>query len=234
MSEPRQHILAIDRPYAQQLENFVPGDNVEVLALLSQEVTAFQGIWLYGSAGCGRSHLLRGCCLRAHQQGINASYIGCAEYRGNLHALAGAFEYAAEQAQLVAVDDVSLIVGDADLETRLMSVYQELLPNSGRLVIANDQSAAHLQFVIPDLASRMKSLQHFQIRPLQDEQKRKVLQQRALSLGYELDPAVLDYWLARGPRALTALLSDLHSLDHASLSRKQRITVPLLKQVLGY
>ena len=234
MSQPRQHTLAIDRPHAQQLANFVPGDNVELLALLTQAPTRFQGLWLYGPTGCGRSHLLRGCCLHAQLHGYKASYIGCADYRGNLQALVGAFDYAAQQAQLVAVDDVSVVVGDAELEARLMSVYQALLPNPGRLVIANDQSATHLQFILPDLASRMRSLQHFQIQLLQDEDKRKVLQRRALSLGYQLDQAVLDYWLARGPRALTALLADLHTLDHASLSRKQKVTVPLLKQVLGY
>ena len=45
---------------------------------------------------------------------------------------------------------------------------------------------------------------------------------------------MLDYWLARGPRDLGALLTDLDTLDKASLAYKQRVTIPLLKQVLGY
>ena len=44
----------------------------------------------------------------------------------------------------------------------------------------------------------------------------------------------MEYWLRRGPRDLGTLLTDLEVLDRATLSHKQTVTVPLLKQVLGY
>ena len=75
---------------------------------------------------------------------------------------------------------------------------------------------------------------HFQIQPLADMEKKQLLEQRADARGYDLSQSVLDYWLARGPRDLGALLRDLDTLDAASLAQKQLVTIPLLKEVLGY
>jgi DnaA family protein len=80
----------------------------------------------------------------------------------------------------------------------------------------------------------MRGLEHFALLPLNDQGKAQVLSERASAKGYELTEAVLDYWLRRGPRDLATLVSDLQRLDQATLVQQRLLTVPLLKQVLGY
>ena len=61
-----------------------------------------------------------------------------------------------------------------------------------------------------------------------------MLRLRAEQRGYDLNEAVLDYWLRRGPRSLNVLLDDLQRLDQATLERQRLLTIPLLKEILGY
>jgi len=231
---PEQFTLAIDRPHEQRLDNFVVGANDELFANLAKIRREFKGLWLYGDAGSGRSHLLRGRCLAAQLAGEPACYVGCAELKRQPGALAAALAHAAEFGRIVAIDDVGHVAGDVLCEEYLMAAYQRLLGAEGELLISHDEAAPNLAFTLPDLNSRLRSLMNFLIQPLRDADKAELLRRRANSRGYALTQGVIDYWLARGPRDVGALLTDLELLDRASLANQRVVTVPLLKQVLGY
>ena len=115
-----------------------------------------------------------------------------------------------------------------------MGLYQRCLQNDGMLVCVHEEPAAEVDFLLPDLNSRMRSLMHFAMSPLDDEDKAELLKHRAKMRGYELDDRVIHYWLTRGPRDVSRLLVDLDALDRASLSHQKKVTIALLKQVLGY
>ncbi len=239
MTEPRQYTLAIERPLQQRLDNFVVGDNAELFSALKGVAADFSGFWIFGARGSGRSHLLRGSCSRAADMGLPVAYVGCGEFispggQVQEQELAAALQQAARFGELVAIDDISACAGLRVCEELLMALYQRLLESRGRLLISHLQPATATSFTTADLNSRLRSLMHFHISPLRDEHKAELLRARADSRGFELTQAVLDYWLARGPRDMGALLTDLELLDRASLVHKQRVTIPLLKQVLGY
>jgi len=234
MATPRQFTLAIDHPHRQTLDTFVVGDNIELLQALRAPLAGFSGYWIFGDQGSGRSHLLRACCLAARQDDITVNYVGCEDFLHHQAGLAAALAHAGQYGRLVTIDDVDAIIGEPDLEALLLSVYQRLLAEGGRLLVTHAHPAQTLSFATADLASRMRGLQHFRMLALSDDDKRQVLRRRAQHRGYELSPQVLDYWLSRGPRDLGALLIDLETLDKASLAQQQKVTIPLLKQVLGY
>jgi len=212
----------------------VPGSNVELLQTMRSGEDGFAGYWIFGEPGSGRSHLLRGCCHAAQQDDISITYIGCEDHAYHPQGLAEALSHAGYFGQLVAIDDISMVIGDLASEALLMTVYQRLHSEAGRLIITHSKPANTLEFATPDLASRMRSLQHFQMSPLSDADKMQLLRGRAENRGFELSQSVLDYWLTRGPRDLGALLIDLETLSSASLAQHKRVTIPLIKQVLGY
>lgn len=234
MTSPQQYTLAIEHPHEQRLENFVSGDNTELLQALRSAATGFVGLWIYGETNSGRSHLLRGRCLRATDLGESACYISCADYAHNPSGLHDALSHASMHGQVVAVDDVQYLHNQQDLHDLLMAIFQRVFDERGVLLVTHTTTAAQVDFLTPDLASRMRSLQHYHIAPLDDDAKMQLLKQRAKRRGYTLEQPVLDYWMMRGPRSLAALLIDLDTLDKASLVNKQRVTIPLLKKVLGY
>ncbi len=234
MPVPQQFTLAIEHPLEQRLDNFVVGDNEELLQVLRASARGFVGLWVYGEASSGRSHLLRGRCLRAIEFGESACYVNCADYEHNPGGLLAALEYAGAHGQVVALDDLHCLPRQQEMHDAVMVIYQRVLNERGVLLVTHTTSSAQVDFLTPDLTSRMRSLQHYQIVPLDDAAKVHLLKQRAHQRGYALQQPVLDYWLARGPRSLGALLTDLETLDKASLVKKSPVTIPLLKQVLGY
>lgn len=64
----RQLALPIQAPPAPSLDNFIPGENRELLARLRELAAgrfADAVIYLWGAPGCGRSHLLESCARAA-------------------------------------------------------------------------------------------------------------------------------------------------------------------------
>ncbi len=231
---PNQLTLPIDRPHEQRLENFVPGPNAELVALLRESTSQFRGIWLTGPLHSGRSHLLRATCVFHGRDSVPVAYIGCEDFTHDRDGLQLSLGHASRYARVVAVDDIDVVAGDPDMEEALLAVYQRVFDLGGLLVFSHTAPAVDLSFQLEDLNSRMRSLMHFQMMPLDDTDKATILKQRADARGYALTEPVLNYWLARGPRDVTSLLMDLDTLDRASLVYKQTVTIPLLKQVLGY
>ncbi len=236
MRPPRQTTLAVDPPFIQRLENFVAGDNLEVIAGVRAAIKSehFAGLWVCGTSHVGKSHLLRAACVLDEGKAMNAAFVACQRNHTAAPGLAYQLDLASQFGSMVVLDDVGVLAGDREFEYQLMAMYQRLVQEGGALLVSHGAPATAVEFNLPDLNSRMRSLLHYQLNPLQDDDKADLLRTRAAHRGYQLDEAVLAYWLARGPRDIEALLIDLDRLDRASLSRKRSVTIPLLKDELGY
>lgn len=226
-----QTLLPIGLRHEQRFDNFVTGENNELVASLTRPRDSFRGVWMYGESSSGRSHLLRSTCRESTE---SASYIGCEDYGADTAALTDALTHALRHGELIAIDDVGILVGRRAHEELLLGIYQRLIGSAGMLVVSHTESSLLTRFALSDLGSRMRAMMNFAIKPLDDEQKATLLAQRANARGFKISGPVLSYWLSRGPRGMTALLEDLEKLDRATLERQRLLTIPLLKQVLGY
>ncbi|NKB99714.1 MAG: hypothetical protein GKR90_14625 [Pseudomonadales bacterium] len=228
LDDPGQLTLAIDRAHEQTLSSFVQGPNKEIVSMVTQPRPGFRGIWLCGTQGTGKTHLLRAITLIG--TGLEQrQFIDGASSR-----VLADLENASHLGEVVAVDEASKIAMNSQCEEALMATYERLNASGGLLIVGDRLAATATDFAIADLNSRMRSLMHYQMTPLGDEEKSEILRARAQHRGYELSETVLSYWLARGPRDLRLLLTDLDRLDRASLAHQRHVTIPLLKEVLGY
>lgn len=227
---PQQAVMDINPPQQQCLDNLVVGPNAELLNDLLKQRNGFRGFWIWGRPGSGKSHLVRGYCLALHDQGEDFSYVDAATSNSGL----GALQRASEYGSTVVVENVSLLAQEPLALELLMSLYQRLYVQHGTLIVTDQLSASAIEFPLADVNSRLRSLSHYQMLDLDDDDKAQVLKERALHWGYELSDQVLQYWLTHGPRQLDTLLIDLERLDRAALSRRQLVTIPLLKSELGY
>jgi DnaA family protein len=205
--------------------NFVAGENVELVERLKAPPVGFAALAIHGPRGCGRSHLLQATCRQHAAQPV--AYVPLASAR-DPDRLAGL-----ERRVLVALDDVDAWLGEAELEQALMGLYQALVANGAQLVLSASAAPAALDCRYADLASRLRAAETHRLRELDDRGKARVLAERARTRGIEVPRTVLDYWMSHSRRGLGELLADLEVLDTASLAEHRRVTVPLVKRVLG-
>lgn len=208
--------------------NFVTGPNAELMERLQRiaSVGQFSSTWLWG--GTGKSHLLQGTCQNHAEQGGAVAYLPLAETDGHIESLRGFGRYS-----LVAVDDLDVWLGDERLESELLTLYQDLYASGGNLLLASTSAPQETTFALPDLASRFRSSNCHCIQALADDDKAEVLRLHGAARGLLLAEPVLNFWLNRSARSLKELLAQLDRVDGAAMVSQRRVTVPLLKKVLG-
>jgi DnaA family protein len=90
-----------------------------------------------------------------------------------------------------------------------------------------------MKICMPDLLSRLSWGASYRLHPLNDEERRKLLKQLSQERGMEMNTDVADYLLRRYSRDIKALVALIDDLDRRSLSAKQKLTIPFLRQSLS-
>lgn len=221
--------LALRWPRRQRFEHFHAGSNAAAVAAVRELATVPGTPWLYlsGTAGSGKSHLLMAACQAASEAGRIVQYLPLASIGQRAAAIRGV-----AGSELLALDDLGAIAGDREAEHALFDVYNQSKADGLTMLFAAEAIPTQLGLGLPDLRSRLGACQQAVLKPLDDEERRAVLKGQASGRGIELDDTVLDWLFARYARDLGALLDLLERLDKASLAARRRITVPFLRDFL--
>ncbi|WP_158881961.1 DnaA regulatory inactivator Hda [Rhodanobacter sp. L36] len=222
--------LALRWPRRQRFEHFHAGANAAAVAAVEMLATDAGAPWVYlhGSNGSGRSHLLIAACQAASAAGRRVQYLPLASLNDAASVLRGV-----AGSELLALDDLVAIAGHNDAEHALFDLYNRARAEGSAMLFAADATPAELGIKLPDLRSRLGACTQFALKPLDDDERRAVLKAQAHARGIELDDNVLDWLFARYARDLGALLDLLDKLDVASLAAQRRITIPFLREFLS-
>lgn len=212
--------------------NFHPGPSATLVDRLQHQLDddGEPFLYLWGSDGVGRSHLLQAACHAASDRDRRALYLPLEEL-GHFPPL---MLEEVERLDLVAIDDLDRVVGRRRWEEALFHAFNRLRDEGRRLVIAASAPPRQLGVALPDLASRLTWGMTFHVSGLDDGGRLEALQLRARVRGMQLPDEVARYILHRGPRRLEALFEALETLDRASLSAQRKLTIPFVKQALGW
>lgn len=215
----QQLILDLLPDQTPSLSDFLPGNNVELLATLenwlNQPVPSYPGnlFVVWGPTGCGKSFLAQ-CLL-----GSGFSFLPLAEMLLS----------APEQGWLL--EDAQKL-GAADQQNLFRHLVR--LAHAGeRLLITLDLPPDAQTGLREDVRTRLGAGNIYRLEPLNEAAQRQLLAQRAAHRGWELTPEVLDYLYQRAPRDLSSLSGLIQRLDELSLEQKRRITLPLLRTALA-
>ena len=227
----RQLPLALGLQHAPSLDDFIVGGNRLVIDALNHSL-AGRGepvIYLSGPDGCGRTHLLLGQCAAAERQGLKCTYVPL----GDIGRLAPAMLEGLEGLDLIAIDDVHRIAGNADWEHSVFALFNRCRERGARLLFSADRGPAALSLGLPDLHSRLAWGLTLAVQPLDDEGRLQLLQSLARRRALALPEEVARYLLDRSPRHPSALDGAIERLDRASLAEQRRLTIPFVRDQLG-
>lgn len=229
---PAQLPLGVGLRDEATFANFMPRGNLAAVAALKAQLDADgeSFIYLWGGEGAGRSHLLQAACHEASDRDKRALYLPLNDL-GHFppHMLEDV-----ERLDLMVIDDIDQVIGRKRWEEALFHGFNRLRDAGKRLIIAAPAAPRQLDVKLPDLASRLTWGVTFQIQRLDDEGRFEALQLRAKVRGMQLPNEVARYILHRGPRRLSELFDTLERLDRASLSAQRKLTIPFVKQALGW
>lgn len=223
-SNYRQLLLDIHRPQTPTLDNFVAGGNLELMLHL-QGLTApdcTETLYLWGPAGCGKSHLLRAAATAAAEK--RPVYITQAATVGE--------RLDVPPGTLLIVDDLEQL--SAPAQVALFRAFIAARPDRLALLLSGATPPLNLALSKEreDLRTRVGQCLIYEIKPLSDEEKAAALHQHASDKGMKLEEAIVQYLLRHGRRDLPSLLATMDALDQASLELKRPATLPLLREIL--
>lgn len=221
----QQLLLDILPKTAPTLDNFVIGSNSEAYAAV-KDLNSGQAIYLWGTPGCGRSHL-----LKAKTQADNCFYL-------DANSKLVQFEQLANKDMLiniVAIDDIDRL--NAQQQAIVFTIFnrwrdQNNTEHAFAIICAGDYAPLNTP-VREDLRTRLGWDLVFRLDLLSDEQRALALREKANELGIKLPDDVLNWVLTHYDRDMRNLTSLLKALDSYSLARHRAITIPLLKDLLA-
>lgn len=217
---------------AFSFDNFTVGSNSVVVEQLKHQLSPNGEplLYLWGADGAGCSHLLQAACHLATQQGFTAMYLPLAE----ISTFDPAMLQGIEDVDLICIDDLESVAGLADWEEALFHFFNRVLQQSARLLLGATNPPRGVGLELADLLSRFTSCAVFQVAALDDDDKLALLQERATEKGIELSQEAAQYVLNRSQRSTSALLQVLDDLDQSSLAASRKLTIPFIKQSLGW
>jgi len=212
-----QLLLDITPDWWPTLDNFVVGENQELLAGLTQALKGAGSermFYVWGEHGCGKSHLLQAVIGAAQAVELRAVY---------------AKRNVPDLCSVVAVDDVERLGEQAQID--LFDLYNQVRDAGGMLLVSGKDAPQNLA-LRKDLRTRLGWGLVYQLHSLSETEKSLALQQHAKDKGYRLPKEVIQYLLRHGRRDLPSLMKVLDELDAYSLSLHRSPSVPLLKQIM--
>lgn len=239
MSSPQQLPLGISLNDDARFSNFHTSTDSgnqfavkSVRDLLRAESEKLVCLW----GGPGRSHLAQALCVEASDRGMQVQYLPLRVVRDFATQAEAIDDMLAdlETVDLVCLDDVHAIAGLGPWERALFHLFNRLRDACVPMLITSEINPVHLDIQLPDLKSRLQWGLSCQLLPLTDAEKATALQVRAEARGLHLTDDVASFIIQRVPRDMSQLFSVLNTLDRASLQEKRKLTIPFVKQVLGY
>jgi DnaA family protein len=213
-----------------RFDSYFPGLNREAVQHLQQAASG-KGeklVYVAGTRGMGKTHLLQAACHSASQCGRTSTYLPLQE----LLELAPTILEDLEQLDLICLDDVAAIAGNAVWERGVFDLFNRVRAAGGTLLVAGEQRPDQSGFALPDLVSRLGWGVTYTLKPLADDDVIASLACRAQGRGLELPEDTAQFMLRRFPRDLPTLFALFDTLDTASLIEQRRLTIPFVKSVL--
>ena len=208
-------------------ETFLAAGNEPVVDYLRSLTGAApgQGAWIWGAPATGKSHLLQATCERF---GDRAAFLPLAE----LAAAGPAMLEGLDSRQLVCIDDVDRVAGNAAWERGLFVLCNGLIEAGHHLVVSAAAAPRESGIVLADLRSRLQRLATFHIQGLDEASRMEALQLRAGHRGLELPADTARFLMARSRRDMRSLYELLDKLDLEALRAQRKLTIPFVRDVL--
>lgn len=183
---------------------------------------------LTGPAACGKTHLSAAWANHVKDKtGAAAVFV-----RPEMLLAHEASDIAAAGRHLI-IESLDLWIGDRAAETTLFHLYNIFKEENRSMILSARMAPAHMDFVVNDLASRLRAAPVAAIQAPDDMLLGSVLIKQFSDRQLTVSNDVIKYILPRMERSFLAARDIALTADKMALAQKSKITIPLMRQVLA-
>ncbi len=209
------------------------------------ELGVFNPIFLHGSAGVGKTHLLMATVHALRQKGFNVLYSRAETFTDHVVSAIRAgemsvFRQAYRNSDVLCIDDVHVFARKAATQEELFHTFNTLHLAGKQIILSANCSPAELQLIEPRLISRFEWGIAMALEAPNQEELRQILQKKAEALHFPLNHKIVEFLIETFTsgtkslvRALEALILRTHlqesSLGHSATT----LTLPTVKYHLS-
>jgi len=209
---------------------FYHGDNEETINHLQHfcHSTELQ-IYLWGTAGTGKTHLLQATTQETNKQTKSSFY-----FSFDSNSLpAPSMLTGLENLDIICFDNIDHIAGNNEWEQAFFNFFNLHRDRNKQLILSSSCPPKYLAIELPDLKTRMSWGLTLKLKELTDDQQLNALIYKANSLGFKIPSHVGQYIITHYTSDLPSTWRLLKKIELATLSAKRKITIPFLKQMMS-
>ena len=228
MNKPKQLTFPWNKVNKSSLEGFYTSQENSHLVSILKDANFSDDLFIYGTKESGKTFLLQALCNSYSSMSKSSLYIP-------LHKVMNygveIFE-SLENMNLICVDDIEEAISKIEWEKAIFNLINKALISKSRLILSSSQDLKSLNFALPDLESRIRKIQSFELYPINDKDIFDALKYISKLTSINLGDKEAKYLVTYSQRNISNLVQILESLDQLSMEMKRKITIPLIKEVI--
>ncbi|MDB3996646.1 AAA family ATPase [Gammaproteobacteria bacterium] len=228
MNKPKQLTFPWNKFNRSTLDGFYISDQNSHLISLLKDSNFLDDLYIYGTKESGKTFLLQAMCNFYNLNKKSSVYI---PLKKALDYGVDIFE-ALEDIDLICLDGIEEIITEIEWEKAIFNLINKSLISGCRLILTSSKDLNSLNFTLPDLESRIRKIQSFELFPIDDKDIIDALMHISKLTSINLGDKEAKYLVTYSKRNITNLVHILESLDQLSMEMKRKITIPLIKEVI--
>ena len=228
MNKPKQLTFSWNKVNKSSLEGFYTSQENSHLVSILKDTNFSDDLFIYGTKESGKTFLLQALCNSYSSMSKSSLYIP-------LHKVMNygveIFE-SLENMNLICVDGIEEVISKIEWEKAIFNLINKALISKSRLILSSSQDLKSLNFALPDLESRIRKIQSFELYPINDKDIFDALKYISKLTSINLGDKEAKYLVTYSQRNISNLVQILESLDQLSMEMKRKITIPLIKEVI--
>ncbi|NCV99772.1 MAG: DNA replication initiation factor [Proteobacteria bacterium] len=228
MNKPKQLTFPWNKVNKSSLEGFYTSqENFHLLSLLKDN--DFLGdLFIYGTKESGKTFLLQAMCNFYSSMTKSSLYVPLKKV---MNYGVEIFE-SLENIDLICIDGIEEVISKIEWEKAIFNLINKALISDSRLILTSSKDLKSLNFLLPDLESRIRKIQSYELYPINDEDIFDALKYISKLTSINLGDKEAKYLVTYSQRNISNLVHILESLDQLSMEMKRKITIPLIKEVI--
>ena len=228
MNKPKQLTFPWNKVNKSSLEGFYTSQENSHLVSLLKDRNFLDDLFIYGTKESGKTFLLQAMCNSYSSVSKSSLYIPLKKVMNYGIEI---FE-SLENIDLICIDGIEEVISKIEWEKAIFNLINKALISESRLILTSSKDLKSLNFLLPDLESRIRKIQSYELYPINDEDIFDALKYISKLTSINLGDKEARYLVTYSQRNISNLVHILESLDQLSMEMKRKITIPLIKEVI--